>query len=92
MDFVFGSRNIYNYISGVVDNYYFLPLFLQCEIILSFYPLPNKRDGLCFAHTTQMMHMLSVLDFIFTIILFMKCLTLFTKCSLHENGFCSYFI
>ena len=47
----------------------------------------------CSAYPTLMMRTLSVLDFIFMMILSTRCLTLFTRYSLHENGgVCSYFI
>ena len=44
-------------------------------------------------YPTLMMRALSVLDFIFMVILLVRCLTFFMRCSLHENGGVhSYFI
>ena len=37
------KRNICNYRGSIVDNYYFVPIFSQCEIILSICHFPNKR-------------------------------------------------
>jgi hypothetical protein len=60
------------------------------SISLSF----SKQEMICCsAHPTLMMCALIVLDFIFVMILFIRCLSIFMRCSLHENrGVCSYFI
>jgi hypothetical protein len=53
---------------------------------------PKQEMICCSAYPTLMMCTLSVLDFIFMMILFMRYLTFFMRCSLHENGgVCTYF-
>jgi hypothetical protein len=53
----------------------------------------QTRDNLLFCIPILMMCAFSVLDFIFMMILYMRCLTFFMRYSLHENGrVCSYFI
>ena len=52
----------------------------------------QTRNNLLFCIPTVMIRMLSVLDFIFMMILFMRFLTFFMRCSLHENrGVLFYF-
>ena len=41
------KRNICNYRGSVVDNYYYRPIFSQCEIIL-FFVISQTRDDLLF--------------------------------------------
>jgi hypothetical protein len=96
MDFVFRIRVL------IRETFAIVKVTLSTTIIFSqhshnvrlfyLFVISQTRDNLLFCVLNTLMRALSVLDFIFIMILFMRCLTFFMRCSLHENErVCSYF-
>jgi hypothetical protein len=90
MDFVFRIRVLIREIFAIIE------VALSTTIIFSqhshnvrlfyLFVISQTRDNLLFCVPNTMIRTLSMLDFIFMMILFMRCLTFFMRCSLHENG------